>query len=297
MAAPLSSCTCIFYLIYRPLACIIMILHFSLLSPLISSSCCVVLLDDSFFHYYHSSLLSSLLCLLSPVSQYLSPLSWKETRPACWKMNDAQKEKDSFKKRQEDAKKKQSGELPPDLDQDGKMINPHNPDFITKVPWYLGDSGPTLKHHNVQKVDHFLSLSESDQLIQSKLQTKQKNQQNKSLVFRKGACKNCGAMTHKEKDCVERPRSSKKAAWKSGTDIAADEVILKMEEHGKIAYDAKRDQWQGYNPEEHKKTVERYDRMEKERKKFAREAREAKRLAAEEARKAKQEKKRGLCFC
>ncbi len=24
--------------------------------------------------------------------------------------------------------------------------------------------------------------------------------------FRKGACKNCGAMTHKEKDCVDRPR-------------------------------------------------------------------------------------------
>mmetsp|Transcript_25702 Transcript_25702/g.43291 ORF Transcript_25702/g.43291 Transcript_25702/m.43291 type:complete len:664 (+) Transcript_25702:63-2054(+) len=202
------------------------------------------------------------------------------------------KEKDSFKKRQEDAKKKQSGELPPDLDQDGKMINPHNPDFITKVPWYLGDSGPTLKHHNVQKVDHFLSLSESDQLIQSKLQTKQLNQKNKALVFRKGACKNCGAMTHKEKDCVERPRSSRKAAWKSGTDIAADEVVLKMEEHGKVAYDAKRDQWQGYNPEEHRKTVERYERLEAERKKHARKAKEEKRQAAEEAKKAKLEKRR-----
>ena len=202
------------------------------------------------------------------------------------------KEKDNFKKRQEDAKKKQSGELPPDLDQDGKMINPHNPDFITKVPWYLGDSGPTLKHHNVQKVDHFLSLSESDQLIQSKLQTKQQNQRNKALVYRKGACKNCGAMTHKEKDCVERPRSSKKAAWKSGADIAADEVVLKMEEHGKVAYDAKRDQWQGYNPEEHRKTVERFERLEAERKKHARKLKEEKRLAAEEAKKVKLEKKR-----
>jgi pre-mRNA-processing factor SLU7 len=123
---------------------------------------------------------------------------------------------DNFKKRQEEAKKKQSGELPPDLDQDGKMINPHNPDFITKVPWYLGDSGPTLKHHNVQKVDHFLSLSEADELIRSKLATKKELQKQKAVTYRKGACKNCGSMTHKEKDCVERPRSSKKAAWKSG---------------------------------------------------------------------------------
>jgi pre-mRNA-processing factor SLU7 len=124
---------------------------------------------------------------------------------------------DSFKKRQEDAKKKQTGELPPDLDQDGKMINPHNPDFITKVPWYLGDSGPTLKHHNVQKVDHFLSLNEADELLRSKYEAKKTSSQKKAITYRKGACKNCGALTHKEKDCVERPRSTKKAAWKSGT--------------------------------------------------------------------------------
>jgi pre-mRNA-processing factor SLU7 len=79
------------------------------------------------------------------------------------------------------------------MDQDGKMINPHNPEFITKVPWYLGNSGiyqsmqiyqhisniefiivkfflgPTLKHHSIQKRDHFLSLAESDELIRSKI--------------------------------------------------------------------------------------------------------------------------------
>ncbi len=76
------------------------------------------------------------------------------------------------KKRQEDAIKKQNGELAPDVDQDGKMINPHNPDFITRVPWYLGlDQVTTLKHHKMQKVDHFLSMTETDQLIESKLIT------------------------------------------------------------------------------------------------------------------------------
>ena len=125
-------------------------------------------------------------------------------------------EVNSSKKRQDDAKKKQSGELPPDLDQDGKMINPHNPDFITKVPWYLGESGPTLKHHNVQKIDHYLSLSESDTLIKKKILTQQILQKQKKLFYEKGSCKNCGAMTHQEKDCVERPRSKEKSAWKTG---------------------------------------------------------------------------------
>jgi len=165
--------------------------------------------------------------------------------------------------------------LPPDLDENGKMINPHNPEFITKVPWYLGESGPTLKHHTIQKVDHFLSMSEADALIQNKYL--EKKSATKAVVYRKGACKNCGAMTHKEKDCVERPRSSKKAAWKSGLDLAQDEVVLKVEEFGKISYDAKRDHWQGYNPEEYKKTIDKYNRMDNERRKLRQEQKELRR--------------------
>ena len=40
--------------------------------------------------------------------------------------------------------------------------------------------------------------------------------------YRKGACKNCGAMTHDEKTCVDRPR--KVGAWKTNSDIKPDEV-------------------------------------------------------------------------
>jgi hypothetical protein len=58
-------------------------------------------------------------------------------------------------------------------------------------------------------------------------------------------------MTHKEKDCVERPRSAKKAAWKSGLDIAPDEVSLNLEHHGKVSYSAKRDQVTYSHPAKH----------------------------------------------
>jgi len=157
-------------------------------------------------------------------------------------------------------------EKAPAIDQDGKMINPHNPEFITKVPWYLGNHGPTLKHHNIQKNDHFLSITESDQLIEKKISAQRSAQASApKTVYRKGACKNCGAMTHKEKDCLERPRSAKRAAWKTGVDIAPDEVVLNLENHGKVSYDAKRDIWKGYDPSEYQEVIERHDRLQQER--------------------------------
>jgi pre-mRNA-processing factor SLU7 len=197
----------------------------------------------------------------------------------------------NYKKRQEEAKKKQSGEIAPDVDQDGKMINPHNPDFITKVPWYLGSSGPTLKHHQVQKSDHALSIRETDALINKKIELQRQSAQ-VNKVFKKGACKNCGATTHKEKDCVERPRSSKKAAWKSGQDIARDDVILNLEEYGKVSFSAKRDQWQGYNPDDYKEVIERHSRLDDIRRKERQEEKERERKEREEELRQRKEAKK-----
>ena len=46
------------------------------------------------------------------------------------------------------------------------MINPHNPEYITKRPWYLGDSGPSLKHHAKQRSDAVLKLSEAEEIME-----------------------------------------------------------------------------------------------------------------------------------
>lgn len=164
------------------------------------------------------------------------------------------------------------------------MINPHNPDFITKVPWYLGDSGPTLKHHTVQKEEHVLSMTETDELVAEKYRAQQEIRQAGTHVgvFKKGACKNCGSMSHKEKDCVERPRSKAKSAWKTGVGMAppTSDVQLELSKFGKVSYDGKRDQWAGYDPAEHRETVARYERLEEERKAQAKKER---RLAKEKA--------------
>ena len=69
-------------------------------------------------------------------------------------------------------------------------------------------------------------------------------------------------MTHKKKDCLERPR--KKGAKFTGKDIQADEVIQDVQ----AGYDAKRDRWNGYDAAEHKKIYEEYAAIEAARQKL-----------------------------
>lgn len=61
--------------------------------------------------------------------------------------------------------------------------------------------------------------------------------------FRKGACENCGALTHKTKECVERPRKVK--AKYSGKDFGKDELVKEVS----LDWEGKRDVWNGFKPE------------------------------------------------
>jgi pre-mRNA-processing factor SLU7 len=64
---------------------------------------------------------------------------------------------------------------------------------------------------------------------------------------------------------LERPRSTRTSAWKSGVELAADDVVLDMTKHGKLSYAAKRDNWQGYDPNEYLDVIDRHERLENER--------------------------------
>ncbi|KAI1818546.1 Pre-mRNA splicing Prp18-interacting factor-domain-containing protein [Poronia punctata] len=130
-----------------------------------------------------------------------------------------------------------------------KEENIYIPAFISKRPFYAGEEGDQtdyLEHQRLQK-------TKDDQ---SKWYDRGKKLGPAATKYRKGACENCGAMTHKTKECLSRPRA-KGAKW-TGKDIAADEVIQEVE----LGWDAKRDRWNGYDPKEYRHVVDRYSQME-----------------------------------
>ena len=69
-------------------------------------------------------------------------------------------------------------------------------------------------------------------------------------------------MTHKTKDCMDRPR--KVGAWKTGEDIKPDEIIP---EKLSLTFDGKRDRWSGYDNSMHALTIKRFQNMSEARKK------------------------------
>ncbi|KAL8997030.1 MAG: hypothetical protein Q9169_003621 [Polycauliona sp. 2 TL-2023] len=130
-----------------------------------------------------------------------------------------------------------------------KEKNEYIPSFISKKPFYL--EGPD---------------SENDYLEHQRLQTATPDQSKwydrgkrlgaAATKFRKGACENCGAMTHKTKQCLSRPRA-KGAKW-TGRDIQADEVVQDIQ----LGWDAKRDRWNGYDASEYRAVIQEYEELE-----------------------------------
>jgi pre-mRNA-processing factor SLU7 len=104
------------------------------------------------------------------------------------------------KQQREIQEARQAGTIAPATDVvTGQMINPHNPEFLTKRPWYLGSNNsnsnnnnqqydaleaPSLQHQTDQRPDHekqTLSLTQAEELLQR--QRSQQWQQQKSARF------------------------------------------------------------------------------------------------------------------
>jgi pre-mRNA-processing factor SLU7 len=80
--------------------------------------------------------------------------------------------------------------------------------------------------------------------------------------YRKGACQNCGAMTHTAQTCLERPR--KLGAKYTGKGIQADEIVRSFDQ----SFEGKRDRWNGYDNQDFLSSMEDYEKLEEARKKL-----------------------------
>lgn len=71
--------------------------------------------------------------------------------------------------------------------------------------------------------------------------------------YREGACENCGAMTHTKKFCVERPR--KVGVKYRAINFGKNEKMKKTRK----GFEAKRDNWEYYDPQNHTELVKEYE--------------------------------------
>jgi pre-mRNA-processing factor SLU7 len=54
--------------------------------------------------------------------------------------------REEFKKAKVIEEARKAGTLPAEIDEEGREINPHIPQYIAQAPWYLSSSAPSLKH-------------------------------------------------------------------------------------------------------------------------------------------------------
>lgn len=185
------------------------------------------------------------------------------TRPA-----DCSQTREERMKERELLEARKAGTVAPEKDAEGNDINPHIPLYIAQAPWYLNATTPGLKHQKA---------------IQSKQYEKNWYQRGETqgpaaTKWRKGACENCGAMTHDAKvcgaairglklispslqACVERPRKLG-ARW-TNKEIRADEVVQEVS----LDFEGKRDRWNGYDPSMHTLLLEQFEKTEEEKRK------------------------------
>ncbi|KAF4709822.1 mRNA splicing protein, partial [Perkinsus olseni] len=167
------------------------------------------------------------------------------------------KGRDDFRREKQLQEARMAGTADAEVDVNtGKMINPHNPQFITKAPWYLEQNqGPSLSHQHAWNLKQHDSKDTYTRGTKGDLKTK----------FVKGACENCGSTTHTKKDCFERPR--KKGAKWTGRNLAPDDYVrIGGVENLDMDYDAKHDRWRGYDPNEYMEVIKNADEVEEARK-------------------------------
>jgi pre-mRNA-processing factor SLU7 len=169
------------------------------------------------------------------------------------------KSKDDWRKEKELDEARKNGTAPALKDEEGNDINPHIPQYIANAPWYLSREAPSLKHQRIPQGKQTAKAGVTEWYARGVFKGKA------ATKWKKGACENCGATSHKTKECVERPRA-KGAKW-TNTDLKPDEYVRELE----FDFEGKRDRWNGYDPAMHDDVVRRFEKTEQMRRKMKQE--------------------------
>ena len=110
---------------------------------------------------------------------------------------DGKRKREDWRKVKELEEARKAATMPPMQDEEGCDINPHIPQYIMQAPWYIGALRPTLKHQREQddKIQKFTKFGE--------WYKKGVREGTANKKFKPGSCENCGATTHKKKECFE----------------------------------------------------------------------------------------------
>eukprot|EP00539_Tryblionella_compressa_P001031 CAMPEP_0178742114 /NCGR_PEP_ID=MMETSP0744-20121128/5505_1 /TAXON_ID=913974 /ORGANISM="Nitzschia punctata, Strain CCMP561" /LENGTH=648 /DNA_ID=CAMNT_0020395041 /DNA_START=309 /DNA_END=2256 /DNA_ORIENTATION=- len=211
------------------------------------------------------------------------------------------------------AEARASGTVAPQVDvTTNKIINPHNPEFITKRPWYLGnkDEGPSLDHQTLDpnaSDRQTLTMASADELVRKERQLEKEKRKRgqfevgmwvEALKNNKGPYRICKITKIAKKGTVFdleyedgtveqkvkfKPKS--KAMFKPRirmTKSGTRSMQIDADKYGKETYDSKRDEYHGYDADSHTKKVEK---IFKEREEIRRKLREEnkQKLKAQEA--------------
>jgi pre-mRNA-processing factor SLU7 len=185
------------------------------------------------------------------------------------------------------AEARQSGSVAPAIDvKTNAIINPHNPEFITKRPWYLGnnDEGPSLDHQTLDpnaSDRQTLSLAAADQLVKKERQLEKEKRKKgqlevgmwvEALKNNKGPYRICKITKIAKKGTIfdleyEDGTTEKKVKFKPKgsmfkprirmTKSGTRSIQIDSSKYGKETYDSKRDEYHGYDADTHTKKVEK----------------------------------------
>tara|TARA_B110000208_G_scaffold191604_1_gene259084 strand:+ start:171 stop:2180 length:2010 start_codon:yes stop_codon:yes gene_type:complete len=219
--------------------------------------------------------------------------------------------RDDKRKQREIDEARKAGTLPPEVDvESGKLINPHNPEFITKRPWYLGDTGgPSLNHQQrtdgivetltVRQTDAIAAAARSFNRASASGTARPTVGQWVEAKFRSKAPHVPGRITKVRANgsCDITFENGKKESSVARRNIrfTGQGMRVHIDKVGKLGWDASRDRWIGYDNTEHKRVVERYEAAdaERRRKRVARQDAEARARAAGEGPTATKKRRRG----